>query len=246
MGKNIIYACMCHVGRIRKVNQDNYSCMGLYRHLDKETKVYPLTGITNTKECAVFGVFDGLGGEQRGEVSSYLAASLAAHGQWGRRIKKELKAFCIKANNAICNFAKEEGLRATGTTAAMLVFRGRKLFLCNLGDSRIFRLSRGNITQVSKDHVEPGAHGSKPALSQCLGIPPEEFLIEPYIVRVPFRKGDRFLICSDGVTDMLCETDIERYAVEKSVKKAAKKLLSQSLEKGGRDNTTLILIEISK
>ena len=244
--RKISYACMCHVGRVRKVNQDNYSCAGLYRHIDKETRIYPLTGTVSTGRCAVFGVFDGLGGEQRGEVSSYLAASLAAHGKWGRRIKNDLKAFCNKANRAICDFAEEEGLRATGTTAAMLVFRGRKLFLCNLGDSRIFRLSKGRLIRISKDHIEPGAHGAKPALSQCLGIPPEEFLIAPYITRVSSRKGDRFLICSDGVTDMLNEADIAKYSVEKSVKKAAKKLMSQSLEKGGRDNTTLILIEVIK
>lgn len=246
MGMTIAYACICHVGRVRKVNQDNYMCERMYRHNDRDTKVYPLTGEVTAKQCNVFGVFDGLGGEQRGEISSFIAASRAAHTEWKGNLKNALYNFCIEANEDICRFAQEENLRSTGTTAAMLAFRGDNVYVCNLGDSRIFRITTEKIEQISKDHVAPCAHGRKPPLSQCLGIPKEEFVIEPYITKLRCKAGERFLICSDGVTDMLSEQEIHSLAVEKSVKKASRKILRQALANGGRDNTTLILLEVRR
>ncbi len=246
MGTKIAYACVCHVGRIRKMNQDNYTCERMYRYNGKDTKVYPLTGEVSARKCSVFGVFDGLGGEQRGEESSFLAAKRASHTEWKGNLKTQLYDFCIAANEEICDFAKKEQLQSTGTTVAMLAFQGDRLYVCNLGDSRIFRISGQSIEQISKDHVAPCAHGRKPPLSQCLGIPKEEFVIEPYIVKLRCKVGERYLICSDGVTDMLSEPEIQAIAVEKSVKKASRKMLKQALAKGGRDNTTLILLEIKK
>ena len=246
MGKKIAYACCCHVGRVRKENQDNYLCEGLYRHIDRDTKVYPLTGEASMRKLSVFGVFDGLGGEQDGEIASYLAASLAAHFQWGKHQEKDLMNLCAKVNRAICGYVKEAGLQSAGTTAAMLSFLGRKLYICNIGDSRVFRIGKGSIHQISKDHVDLSSGSSKPPLSQCLGIPEEELQIVPYITRISYETGERFLICSDGITDMLSEETILEIVEKKNLKKAAKNLLRCALDAGGRDNATLILLEIQR
>ena len=246
MGTKIAYACICHVGSIRKINQDNYLCEGMYRSNEEDTKIYPLTGEVSLKKCSVFGVFDGLGGEQCGEVSSYLAAKRAAQTEWDGNLKTMLYDFCIAANEEICNFAREEQLQSTGTTVAMLAFQGNWVYVCNLGDSRIFQITEQAIEQISKDHVAPCAHGQKPPLSQCLGIPKEEFVIEPYIIRFRYKVGERYLICSDGVTDMVSESELQALAVGNNTKAASQRILEQALDRGGRDNTTLILLEIKE
>ena len=244
MGKIIAYACCCHVGRKRKENQDNYLCEGLYRHIDRDTKVYPLTGETSMRKPSVFGVFDGLGGEQDGEIASYLASSLAARFSWGRHQEKDLTTLCFKINRAICGYVKETGLQSAGTTAAMVSFFGRRMVVCNIGDSRVFHVRDGSIRQISKDHVDLSSGSAKPPLSQCLGIPEEELQIVPYVARISYKIGDRFLLCSDGITDMLSEETILEIVEKKSVKKAARNLIRCALDAGGRDNATLILLEI--
>ena len=112
------------------------------------------------------------------------------------------------------------------------------MYACNLGDSRIFLLRGNKLQKISVDHVAEGTIFKKPPLTQHIGIPTDEFRIDPYIVSLKIRKGDRFLICSDGLTDMLSFEDIEAFLVEThSISDCVNDMMKMVYAKGAIDNT---------
>jgi serine/threonine protein phosphatase PrpC len=170
-----------------------------------------------------------------------MAAQVAAQMQPGEAPLEDLMGVCREANRKICRYVREETLRAMGTTAAMLCISGEEASLCSVGDSRIFRLRRGRLEQLNRLHTEPCAFGNKPGLYQYLGIPETEQLLEPDLRRERLRQGDEYLLCTDGLTDMLTQTEMEQILNEQPAGKAAQQLLEAALERGGKDNITLIL-----
>ncbi len=241
MRYNIRFACVSHVGRIRSMNQDNFICDGLC--LQTYEQPFPLCGVKSSRNALLFGVFDGMGGEECGEVASFIAAKTASEIK-GDKI--DLLHFCKKANAEICDYAGENGITTMGTTAAMLAFTDNGIEACNIGDSKVFRLRNGRLAQISKDHVAVAAFGVKPPLSQYLGIEASEMIIEPYLCSCIYKKGDCYLICSDGVTDMLNNDEIASLLKGADLKVNAEKLLEKSLVNGGKDNITFILLCIEK
>ena len=128
----------------------------------------------------------------------------------------------------------------------MLLFSKDEITLCNIGDSRVFRFADGELEQISKDHVVISAFGTKPPLSQNLGIPPDQLLIEPYLSQGRYKNGDKYLICSDGLTDMLTIEEIKELLTSQQIEESATNLINKALENGGKDNVTVILLEIKR
>lgn len=246
MNYKIYYSCLSHIGKVRRINQDNFICDKCYIKNDNDTKVFSLCGAKNCKEALIFGVFDGMGGEQCGEIASYIAAKAAADIVIGQEPVEDLSKFCYKVNNDICDYATLHDVLAMGTTAAMLAFASQKVVLCNIGDSKIFRFCNGVLEQISMDHIAVSAFGMKPPLSQNLGIPPDEFVIEPYLSYGPYNDGDVYLICSDGLTDMVSTEEINEILILKPIEDAITLLLDKALENGGKDNITIILCKIER
>ena len=241
------YACTSHIGNVRNVNQDNFICVGQYMNpMDEKDVSLPLTGTFSQKNPLLFGIFDGMGGEEKGEVASYIASKMASSISFGKDLSKDLLDFCHAANAEICKYAKENGIFSMGTTAAMLAFSKKKIILCNIGDSKIFRFSDGELNQISIDHVVTSVFGMKPPLSQNLGIPVEELIIDPYLARGGYKDGDIYLICSDGLTDMVSVEDIRSVLMTDAIDEAIVKLLDMALENGGKDNITVILCRIER
>ena len=96
------------------------------------------------------------------------------------------------------------------------------------------------------DHVAVAAFGAKPPLSQNLGIPPNELLIDPYLARGPYNDGDTYLISSDGLTDMVSVDEITEVLVSAPIEASITQLLEKALANGGKDNTTIILCKIER
>ncbi|HAJ73363.1 MAG TPA: serine/threonine-protein phosphatase [Lachnospiraceae bacterium] len=243
MKYDIEYACICNVGKRRQMNQDNFICNGIIRK-ENETIRYPLTGCLKTGEKRVFGVFDGMGGEQKGEQASLIAAMEALFIKETEQPVKELERFCTQANKAICEYADENNIYSTGTTAALLMFCEKEIALCNIGDSKIFRWSMGKMSQISVDHSMPSPFGGKAPLSQNLGIPEDEMLIEPYVAIGKYHNKDIYLICSDGLTDMVPEPAIAKILSSGDIRTAVEKLEKAALDNGGKDNLTIILCKV--
>lgn len=246
MAYRIHYSCVSHPGKVRQVNQDNFICNGQYMNLDNHEVSFPLTGSCDVSGNPIFGVFDGMGGEQHGEVAALIAARHAAVLTPHRDGIETLRFFCQKANHFICNYSVEKGVTSTGTTAAMLLCTKKHICLCNVGDSKVFRFREGTLEQLSVDHLCVAPFGVKPPLSQNLGISPEEMRIDPYFQKFSYSPEDIYLICSDGLTDMVTNEKITEILSSDPSDTAAEQLLELALENGGKDNTTIILCRIEK
>ena len=246
MQYNISYWCISHIGNIRSINQDNFICDGQFMEVNDESIHFPLCGVKSSKDFSMFGIFDGMGGEECGEIASYIAAKNASTLEIGKDAVLALSQFCERANADICAYANENKVCAMGTTAAMLAFTNNGVTLCNIGDSKIFRFCDGVLEQISKDHVAVAAFGMKPPLSQNLGIPPNELVIEPYLAQGVYNEGDVYLICSDGLTDMVIIEEITEVLASKTIAEATNELLSKALINGGRDNISIILCKIER
>ena len=140
-------------------------------------------------------------------------------------IDSTLLRICKSANEVVCNEMLNVIKGRMGTTASMLCFFEEHYHLCNIGDSPIFLFRDNKLSEISYEHTEKENYiliygeenvpkDKKFRLTQHIGIFPEELQIEPYLSCDEIKKGDRFVICSDGLTDMLTDEQIERVLVE--------------------------------
>ncbi len=252
MGYIIQAACGCDMGRIRKNNEDNFFFDGKCLGKDNNGLTKPIR-INRLRHGFCVAVFDGMGGENFGELASYVAAH---HMQLTERslsdifIPKEeyLEKLALQLNDAVVEAQKEMHTEHMGTTMVSLYFWGRYAYVCNVGDSRAYRLHNGEITRISVDHVEqcPGREEKKAPLTQHLGFGSEEIQIEPYITKRELKKGDIYLLCSDGLTDMLTDLEIFDIVIQsESVESCVQDLIVAACEHGGRDNITVIVCKLN-
>ncbi len=244
MTYSVEYSCFSHIGRVRGVNQDNYICNGQIKDKDRSIIPAPLSGTATSVERPLFGVFDGMGGEEKGEAAAFIASTVALETVIGNDASEGLLKICFEANRRICRFIDENSVSSSGTTAAMLAFTENGVVLCNVGDSPIFRLTGGKMKKISVDHVGFASFGRKPPLTQNLGIPEDEMKIEPYVAGFECVEGDRYLICSDGLTDMVSSEEIERILGARTMEHTVTELVAKALAAGGKDNVTVLALEI--
>lgn len=253
-----VAACISNVGKKRAKNEDDFYIYGWNREEENLNK--PLVFRRNIKdgsECPwqFYAVFDGMGGGNFGEVASQTAA---------RGVRKyledignihpyditiSLNSMSQNLNKLIFQTANNLGTNAMGTTLVSLFFYQGMFWVCNLGDSKAFLLRDGKLIQISKDHTDEAEMkkhnitGRKPSVTQYLGIDPEDTNLVPYIRSKKMFKDDIFLICSDGLTDMVSREKIKSIiASSKGVKECAIRLMNAALNNGGSDNITIIVL----
>lgn len=246
-------ACYCHMGRVRTSNQDNFYFAEEILPKENNGLAAPLSCSQTTEAPLFFGVFDGMGGEQQGELAAWIAAKTLqdADGLTIDDPETFLLNVCQKANQRICVEMERQKCGRIGTTAAMTCFQENTGWLCNIGDSRIFLLRDGKLRQISEDHTEAammkkhGITGRKPRLTQHLGIFPDEMLIEPFCTKITLRPEDRILLCSDGLTDMVGVESIP-VILRGNIppEQATRQLVNDALRQGGQDNVTAILCDV--
>lgn len=260
MNDLVISACAAsNVGKRRLNNEDNFYINGQIVNSLKDAHA----SISDTS-CFIGAVCDGMGGEAAGEVASQIAVKtvedfekhLIYENCSDSIIEKTINA----ANKSICDEITKCKKRM-GTTFTLIGFNNNTVTLSNIGDSRIYRYSDGVLDQLSHDHTEAQTMvdagivtkeqsmklKEKHRLTQHLGIFPYEMIIEPYTVRLDAKNNDRYLLCSDGLTDMLTEPEIKALLDKgETLENTVDLLISSALEKGGKDNVTVLLCEISK
>lgn len=239
----IKYSCASNVGRIRNQNQDNFICDGVYMNHDACTEKFSLAGTANLDGIHLYGVFDGLGGEECGEVASYIAAREAALLKPDDMQYTGLKQYCYRANQMICQYAEEHGIYSMGTTVALLSLSENEICICNIGDSKVFRFDGVHLKQLSVDHLAHMPAGMKRPLSQNLGISEDLMVIEPYLKQQDYCRKDIFIICSDGLTDMVSMEEMWKLLKESDVEDLANILTDHALKNGGKDNVTVIALQ---
>lgn len=251
MAYQIEYAYTCHIGKIRNNNEDNFWCCGDSLEAQNQGMSHIRSGYMKQSEYPLLAVFDGMGGESCGEMAAFLAAEACGEhfktAKDGIRNDPEefLNEICESMNQAICDYGRTNKINSMGTTAALLAFAEDAVYSCNLGDSRIYKSDREKFYQISQDHVLGRSLFGKAPLTQYLGMEEENLHLEPSISRQEIKIGDRFLLCSDGITDMLSDGEIaDILSRDIPVAKTVEILVDRALKKGGRDNITVVLCEI--
>jgi protein phosphatase len=235
------YAGTTDPGLVRSVNQDAY-------YIDPVGRF--------------FMVADGMGGHAGGQEASRLAIeAMYAHFErfWEAEDSSHdlLEQSFLKANQAIVQDQKAHPERQDmGTTAVAMLFRQDQVWCAHVGDSRLYRLRGAKLDRLTQDHtwiaraVEAGAltqdqarvHPMRHVLAQCLG---REEGCEIEIQHVEGRGGDRFMLCSDGLTEELTDLLIANHLKSiRSCDMAASSLVNSAKEHGGRDNITVIIVAI--
>lgn len=239
--------CTSVIGNIRTNNEDNFYFDGTFLPMINNGTDKKIIKRINTDRSHCFIVFDGMGGESYGEKAAYLATTCFSN-EFKNKSSLEPKKFliesCYKMNDVICK-EQEKDRCSMGTTMAGLYFIHDDVYICNLGDSKIYRFSNNELKQLSVSHVVPIVSFNpkmKPALTQNLGIPEEEMKLEPFIDQVNCRQGDIYLICSDGLTDMISDEEISDILCKNdSISGKLENMMELALKHGGKDNITIIL-----
>jgi len=247
-------------GLIRKNNEDAYYFNGQFaplEQMDHETAVFENV----SADRILFAICDGMGGYENGEVASYTAVSNM------RKLQDALKNQSF--SNAVSQWTKEANRRIFeevpdgGCTLTLLYFDGESFYTANIGDSRIYQLNKNQLKQLTKDHskvqilVDAGlitreeahVHPQRHVITRFLGMDEEEAgRCVPAVSNAGLiQLHDRFLLCSDGVSDMLSDEEIRTLlAQETTVEACAENIYQAAMQAGGRDNATLIVVEIEQ
>ena len=249
----LICEAWCGRGAVRRENQDNLAFSGRWRDTPDDI----LFTASTIVEEGLFAVCDGMGGEQFGAEASLLAAKALA-GISAREFSCKSEQLLKQINGDICCLMTQKQARIGTTFAGLWVCDGRAGAV-NLGDSRIYRLRAGAFEHLSQDHThvqrlldmgaltpeQAAVHPGRHQLTQHLGIFPEELIIQPHNTGAfDLSPHDRFLLCSDGLTDMLAEREIAFLLKQPgSLAQAGNLLYNEALARGGRDNITVLLVE---
>jgi len=232
----IAYSALTNKGKIRLENQDSLFLVD--RRINEEA--FSESGTLDSGESLCFAVFDGMGGGQCGRDASVLAADLLPLMRTGC----SLPAAFSKINAAMETYMTDHALTLMGTTAAVIVLSGETAELCNIGDSGIYCIYRDRMVRLSENHSMQIGAGGKRYLTQYLGIRSEEMQIEPFAQTVRLCSGYRFLLCSDGLTDLVSEPEVGELMADASAKDACEALFARAMEHGGKDNISIILIDL--
>ena len=251
----MVFSCyaICGAGVFRAENQDNLYIDGVFRHDVSDNSVFRYE--KRQQDAGLFAVADGMGGESYGELASLAAVQSLGNAEASA---EGMVRYLIEINNNICDLMEEKGGVRIGSTFAGLHVEGNSAGIVNIGDSRIYLFRSMELVQLSCDHtlaqqmvnmgiIDKAAadkHHGRHKLTQHLGVFPSEFIIEPHTAHFEVRPDDVFLICSDGLTDMLDDTMIKTLLEEPtSIADRAEALYGAALRNVGKDNITLILLE---
>jgi len=255
LAKALEIASATHTGMVRSHNEDAISSDG---------------------EVGLAVLADGMGGYNAGEVASGIAVALITS-EMRQAIAKTslhsldqadgdlqairlLKGIVAKANTSIYQSASSQPQYAgMGTTLVVALFRDNRLSVAHIGDSRLYRLREDKLEQVTRDHsllqeqIDSGMitreaarrSQNKNLVTRALGIEPE---VEAEIHTYDVRPGDLYLLCSDGLNDMVEDEDIELTlnAMGSNLPLAANQLVQMANDNGGRDNVSVVLVRVNR
>ncbi len=265
-----MFGAVSHTGRVRTRNEDHFLVSRVSRQQEiLETNLPSDSLPEHTGEDGyLFIVADGMGGMAAGEVASRLAISTSVKlfqrsAQWGFRVNHvEARELFERISNDLQEIdktlteqsANDRRLLGMGTTLTVAYSMGVNLFIIHLGDSRVYLHRGGILRQLTKDHTVAQAmadagyippsevrhHVKRNALTNFLGGHNGKVKAELRWLRL--ADGDRLLLCSDGLNEMVNDVSISRMlANHEDPRTAAQSLLDEALRRGGKDNVTIIV-----
>ncbi len=220
------------VGKVRKVNED--------------------AAFIGDGLCLVC---DGMGGHQAGDVASNLAVDVISTGLTNEKPSVgTLLTTIARANERVYQRAQSDRkYRGMGTTLTALWADGDQMILAQVGDSRAYLLRDGKLSQCTHDHSlvaelvrmgsitqeEARVHPQRNLITRSLGTEPR---VDADIFEIARRSGDRWLLCSDGLTGHVSDDELAARLSKESLYDAADSLMALALDRGGTDNITLLIL----
>lgn len=201
---------------------------------------------------------DGMGGHAAGEVASQLVIAALAHlddDEPGGDLLAKLDAAVRAGNSAIAaQVEMEPDLEGMGTTLTAILFAGNHIGLVHIGDSRGYLLRDGELTQITKDDTfvqtlvdegritrqEAHSHPQRSLIMRAL----TGHEVEPTLTMREARPGDRYLLCSDGLSDPVSDETILEALQIPDVAESAYRLIELALRGGGPDNVTVVVADV--
>ena len=248
-----------HVGRVRRHNEDNIYLEGAFRR-----NIIADNAILRGRRKggpSTYAVFDGLGGENGGEEASLIAA-MGLYDAEKRGSVLDVATYIQVVNQAIIRAAELDNCHGMGTTVALAHIDEDVAYISNVGDSRCYLLREGIIQLLTKDHsvvqslIDYGIIGEDDRytnkhtgeLTQYIGmIADGDIEPEVYTASIRVKPGDILMLCSDGLTGELRDEEIRQVMMReagKSSEHMVLELIKQTLDKGGRDNISVIVCRI--
>jgi len=229
----IRYAWRTDVGRIRKNNQD-----------------------TVILGNGLFGVADGMGGHNGGEIASAGLRDGLLRETEGKEPSGELLEEAVKKVNFEIweQQEKDASLTGMGTTLTILWPTDTEMIIGQIGDSRAYLIRSNEMKQVTSDHSmvadmvrrgvlteeQAACHPMRNYITRAVGT---DDTVDVDLISIPRMNGDRWIVCSDGLYGQISKVELEETAKIADLEEAAGKLLELALEHGGKDNISVILME---
>lgn len=238
--------CLSDIGLVRHNNEDAWKML---------------------KNEQFFVLADGMGGHQAGEVASKEAVDqlcdlfqehIEDFYQDITQAMLALKEIIQEVNEAIYRLGKgNPAFRGMGTTLCSLFFHQNGLIYAHVGDSRIYRYRHEHLEQLTQDHSllrelidlgqmseqQAGDFVYKNIITKAIGT---ELHVEPTIHRTSIEVGDLFLMCSDGLSDLVCFEEIQKILAHHSEEESLRQLVEKAKQNGGYDNITMMLVKVQQ
>lgn len=259
---------MCHLGLVRKVNQDHFLVASLHKSMQLHQTTLPHEGMGSLVSGArgyVFLVADGVGSTPWGEQASGSAlraiADYVIHGMdvealpdedHDHRVVDRLRRSVEHGHQAIKDAGEAEGKRGMATTLTMVTIHWPRAYVIHVGDSRGYRLRQGILTQVTKDQTMAQAMVDAGALTPAAA---EQSRLKhilwsalggkeatPEVSTLDCEWEDVMLLCSDGLTKHVSDEEIrEELLKAASAEQSCHALIDLALSRGGSDNVTVVI-----
>ena len=253
----VLVCAQTDVGRTRQTNEDACSVTEL-----ETGQLIDAIGADRTVECGSKGVLlavsDGMGGHQAGEVASALVLEslqreLAQDAKGP--IHKHLEEAVHRANRRVHNAARSAERHGMGATLTAIFIRGTEAYIAEVGDSRGYLLRNGRLRQVTRDQsmvqmlVDQGVMSAEDAkrapgknvILQAVGLSPD---VRVAIGKLELRRGDRLLLCSDGVSNQIEDSELRDILTRSEPRQACETMIALANDRGGDDNETVIVADV--
>lgn len=243
-----------NVGKVRQANEDSFL-------VDQERNLYVVADGMGGHQGGGYASQQAIAGikEEIGKLESAQDSTQPVNDHLGRTpVQTRLLHALQKTNERIFKKAMEESsLRGMGTTVTALQFDPTVANIAHVGDSRLYLLRDGHLFQLTRDHswvqeqvdagilteTEAKIHPLKNIITRSMGHEPE---VEVDLFKETYQSGDQFLICSDGLTNMVEDNTIREVMSSRPPPASLDELIRLALESGGLDNVTAVIVKVEE
>jgi len=244
-------------GRVRETNEDVFVVADLTT-AERVHWMESSAAIDSGERGVLVAVSDGMGGAEAGEVASTLTLRSLRVGMkdgaaagTGAALQSSVEG----ANKSVWDFARAHGKEGMGATLTALLVHEFYAYIGEIGDSRAYLLRDGRLVQLTRDQslvqqlVDRGTIAPEQAgdcdqrnvILQAVGIGPE---VAVAMSRVPLRRHDRFLLCSDGLSNMVSDADMHAILKGATLDAVCSALVDTANARGGEDNITALVMDV--